>query len=216
MKRTVIVAGGKKEPDILKSQIVERNSMLLIAADSGMEVFYQLGIAPDVIVGDFDSVRPDVVDYFRKNPQIIFKELNPIKDDTDTESAIRLAISMGAAEIVLLGATGSRLDHVLGNIELLAIGLKAGVPITMLDANNRICMIEKDTRLSKKEQYGSYVSFIPYEKNGVEITLRGFKYPLEQYLLTGGTSLCISNEIVADEAEVILKKGVLLMIESKD
>lgn len=216
MKRTVIVAGGKREPEVVRGQIEEKKADLLIAADAGMEVFYQLGITPDVIVGDFDSVKPEIAAYFKKNQNIHFQELNPVKDDTDTESAIRLALSMGATEITLLGATGTRMDHVLGNIELLHIGLETGVPITMVDATNRIRMIDKSIRLSKKEQYGIYVSFIPYTKEGVEITLRGFKYPLEHYLLTGGTSLCISNEITADAAEVIFDRGVLLMLESKD
>ena len=63
------------------------------------------------------------MEYFERKGQTEIRRLNPIKDDTDTEYAIRLAISEGARSIVLLGATGSRIDHVLGNISLLGIGI---------------------------------------------------------------------------------------------
>ncbi len=216
MRRAVIVAGGRKTPDLVRRQIADEGAEILIAADSGMEVFYELGIAPHVIVGDFDSVKPEIAAHFRQDTTICFHELNPVKDDTDTEAAIRLAISMGAEEIALFGALGTRMDHVLGNLELLCIGLKAGVPITILDDANRIRMIDRSVRLAKKDQYGDYVSFVPYTKDGMEITLQGFKYPLDHYFLTGGTSLCISNEITEDVAKVVFERGILLMIEAKD
>ncbi len=216
MRRAVIVAGGRKTPELVRRQVTDEGAQILIAADSGMEVFYELGIAPHVIVGDFDSVNPEIAAFFGQDEKICFHELNPVKDDTDTEAAIRLAISMGAQEIALFGAIGTRMDHVLGNIELLGIGLKAGVPIVILDDANRIRMIDRSVRLAKKDQYGDYVSFVPYTKDGVVITLRGFKYPLDHYFLTGGTSLCISNEITADVAEVIFEQGILLMMETRD
>lgn len=216
MRHFFVISGGSIQDafacDILKKQ----NPACIIAADSGMEFLYRNQLKPDIIVGDFDSVRTEVLDYFREDPDIRLQELNPIKDDTDTESAIRLAIEMGAEQITLLGATGSRIDHVLGNIELLGIGLMAGIPITLLDEHNRIQMIDKSITIKKAEQFGSYVSLIPYTEKVEHLYLKGVKYPLSDYCLRGFKSIGVSNEITAETAEIIFDGGILIVVESRD
>lgn len=229
MKHFIVVSGGSIDDKFARLVIEEQqraaaadisegqqNGVVLIAADAGMEFFYRNGMKPDIIVGDFDSVGGEALTYFRSQPDIRMQELNPVKDDTDTEYAIRLAISMGAEQITLLGATGSRLDHVLGNIELLGIGLVEGVPITLLDASNRIRMIDKGISLRRSEQFGAYVSLIPYTSEVHHLTLSGFKYPLSDYCLKGFCSLGVSNEILEEEAVIAFDGGILLVIESKD
>ena len=138
------------------------------------------------------------------------------KDDTDTEFALRLAISMGAECITVLGGTGSRLDHVLGNIELLGIGLELGVEIELLDANNRIRMTDHGMVLKKEEQFGKYVSLIPYTAQVEHLYLAGFKYPLADYCLKGFCSIGVSNEITEEQAEITFENGILIVIESRD
>lgn len=216
MKRCVVISGGKIEDDFACEILRQQSPAVIIAADSGMEFLYRNSIRPDVIVGDFDSVHSEALSYFRQQSGIRFHELIPEKDDTDTESAIRLAISMGAEEIILLGGTGSRMDHVLGNIELLGIGMNAKVPITMLDSHNRIRMIRQNMTLQRDGQFGKYVSLIPYTEQVEHVYLRGFKYPLEDYCLRGFCSIGVSNEIVEKEAEIAFDGGILLVIESKD
>lgn len=229
MKHFIVVSGGSIDDEFACRVIEEQQKagfadisdgqqkgVVLIAADAGMEFFYRNGLKPDIIVGDFDSVGSEALAYFRSQPEIRIQELNPVKDDTDTESALRLAISMGAEQITLLGGTGSRLDHVLGNIELLGIGLMEGVLITLLDANNRIRMIDRGITLRRKEQFGTYVSLIPYSSQVEHLTLKGFKYPLSDYCLKGFCSLGVSNEIVEEEAVIEFDVGILLVIESRD
>ena len=216
MKKIVIVSGGKIEDFFATKWIKEQKPDEIIAADSGMEFLRRNGIKPDVILGDFDSVSEETLAYFKQLEGITWKKLNPIKDDTDTECAIRLAINRGAEEIALLGATGSRLDHVLGNIELLGIGLEAGVEIVLVDEHNRVRMRKSGMQLEKKEQFGKYVSLIPYSKEVKHLYLKGFKYPLEDATLKGFCSLGVSNEIIADVAEITFAEGILLVIESKD
>lgn len=215
MKQFIIVSGGYVEDTFAKSVIASKQA-ILIAADSGMDFFYRNGIKPDVIVGDFDSVASESLAFFRVQEGIRMQELNPIKDDTDTESSIRLAIEMGAEQITILGGTGSRLDHVLGNIELLGIGLQEGVSITILDAHNRIRMIDQGITIRKEEQFGTYVSLIPYTTEVEHLTLRGFKYSLSDYCLKGFCSLGVSNEISKEEAVISFDGGILLVIESQD
>lgn len=216
MSHYLIISGGKIEEDFANAWIASQKPDVILAADSGMEYLYRNQLRPDIIVGDFDSVRSDIVDFYRKDAQIRFVELNPVKDDTDTESAVRLAIASGAGKITLLGATGTRLDHVLGNIELLGIGLEAGVPITLLDAHNRIRMLREGITLKKSEQFGTYLSLIPYTAEVSGVTLRGVKYPLTEYCLKGFRSIGVSNEICDEEALISFREGILLVIESKD
>lgn len=216
MKNVVIVSGGKIEDFFVTKWITEQKPDEIIAVDSGMEYFRRTGRKPDLILGDFDSVSEETFAYFEKQEGITWKRLNPVKDDTDTEFAIRYAIEEGAEQIVLLGATGSRLDHVLGNIELLGIGLDTGVEIFIVDTHNRIRMIKSGIQLKKEEQFGKYVSLIPYSSEVRHLYLKGFKYPLEDAVLKGFCSLGVSNEITADVAEISFEEGILLVVESKD
>ena len=145
--------------------------------------------------------------------------LNEIK--TDGIDAIiaadsgRLAIREGARSIVVLGATGSRIDHVLGNISLLGIGLESKTDISIIDTNNRIRMADKPVTIEKSAQYGRFVSLIAVTDDN-EVSLRGFKYPVTDYSFDRFTSLGISNEIIDDHAVIDIHRGKFIIIESKD
>lgn len=212
----LIVSGGETTDDFVEEVIKNGGFDVILAADSGMDFLYRTRILPDIIVGDFDSVSPKVLDYFREHEYIDICALNQEKDDTDTEFAIREAIRRGAKEITIIGGTGTRIDHVLGNISLLGIGLEEGISIELLDAHNRIRMIDHSVVLKKAEQYGKYISLVPYSEKVTGVTLRGLKYPLTDHTLGGFNSLGISNEIVEQEATIELASGKLLVIESRD
>ncbi len=216
MKHFFIVSGGKIEDAFATAVLQGTVEKTVIAADSGMEFLRRNQIVPQVIIGDFDSVSSETLEWFQAKNHIIWHKLNPVKDDTDTEFALRLAISMGAECITVLGGTGSRLDHVLGNIELLGIGLELGVEIELLDANNRIRMTDHGMVLKKEEQFGKYVSLIPYTAQVEHLYLAGFKYPLADYCLKGFCSIGVSNEITEEQAEITFENGILIVIESRD
>ena len=215
MKHFFIIAGGKIEDAFAIEVLKGFAEKTVIAADSGMEFLRRNEIVPQVIIGDFDSVSKETLEWFQKKEGIVWHRLNPQKDDTDTEFALRLAISMGAECITVLGGTGSRLDHVLGNIELLGIGLELGVEIELLDANNRIRMTDHGMVLKKEEQFGKYVSLIPYTAQVEHLYLAGFKYPLADYCLKGFCSIGVSNEITEEQAEITFENGILIVIESR-
>ncbi|MCI7106417.1 MAG: thiamine diphosphokinase [Lachnospiraceae bacterium] len=212
----LIVSGGYASDEFVSETIRRGGFEVVMAADSGLDFLYRTGIMPDVIVGDFDSVKSDALDYFREFEHIEMCMLNPEKDDTDTEFAIREAIRRGASKITIVGGTGTRIDHVLGNICLLGIGLEENVKIVLLDEHNRIRMIDKPLVLKKEEQYGKYISLVPYSDRVTGVTLTGLKYPLTDYTMGGFNSLGISNEIVDEEATISLTSGQLLVIESRD
>lgn len=214
--RVLILSGGSIEDSVALEWIKNNIVDMTIAADSGMNFFYRNNLMPDVIVGDFDSADSKAYSYFSKQEQIKQIRLNPIKDDTDTEYVIRYAIEQGATSIVLLGATGTRLDHVLANIYLLEIGLKENVQMQILDAYNRIRMVEDVLTIEKEEQYGDYVSILPVGGSAKGVTIEGFRYPLKDAQLVIASSLGVSNEIVGEKARIQVQEGRLLVIESKD
>lgn len=215
--KTLIVSGGQIDVDFVKKWLKSEIYARKIAVDRGIDFFYCNQIKPDLIVGDFDSVSSEALEYFQKQEEVESITLNPIKDDTDTEFAIRTAIEKGATSITLLGATGTRLDHVLGNMELLGIGLEKGVEMELVDSHNRIRMVSTGTHILEKEkQFGKYVSLIPISKQVAGLTLEGFKYPLSDYTLEKFCTLGISNEIVEEIAKIQLSDGILLVIESSD
>ena len=167
-------------------------------------------------MGDFDSVSPEILEFYKKQPQIIFHKFNAEKDNTDTDIALKLAIQIKSSEITILGALGKRMDHALANIHILKDALEANIPCQMIDEFNRIYLINTEKTLEKDKVYGKYISLIPLTSSVEGLTLTGFKYPLNHYTLPIGTSLGISNEMIEDIAHIEMEKGILIVIESKD
>ena len=136
----------------------------------------------------------------------------------EVREAVAVLKKNGSTDITVLGATGTRLDHVLGNIQMLYLPLEKGIRCELLDRHNRIRLIRNSHVIRKKEQYGTYFSLIPFTTDVYGVTLKGAKYPLEQYHFTvlGTGSLGVSNEIVKEQVEISMESGILILIESKD
>lgn len=215
MRKTLIINGGNIEDDFALAFLQKEKFDFVIAVDKGMEFCRRAGIRPDEILGDFDSVDPQVKQYF-DSLEIPVHVYKPEKDQTDMENAMTLALERGSSEIVALGATGTRMDHVLGSISNLTLPLKKKVPCTLIDAHNRIRMTDHALKLKKKEQYGKYVSLLSFGGPVTGLTLTGFYYPLQDYTMEAGSALGISNEITEEEAEISFVSGTLLVIESRD
>lgn len=171
---------------------------------------------PNHIVGDFDSVKMELLKFYKNNSKVIFHKYNPEKDNTDTDIALKLAIQLNSSNIIIMGALGKRMDHALANIHILKSVLEEGITCQILDTNNRIYLIKDKITLIKNKNYGKYISLIPLTTTVEGLTLKGFKYPLENAFLPIGLSLGVSNEIVEDIATVELKEGILIVIESRD
>lgn len=220
----LLISGGVTNKDLLSEFLLGKHGPVdaIVAADSGVEVLAKLGTKPDYLVGDFDSFSGDL-DALLNDESIVTRRLNPIKDDTDTESALRWIIELinsgriSRAPIVILGATGKRIDHLMANISILGIALGAGLDAFIVDSYNRIRLIAggKPIVLSKKDGY-DFVSVFPIGGDVKGLTLDGFKYPLKDFDLSGFNSLGVSNEISAREATIAFKEGFLLIIEAVD
>ena len=218
MKNVLMTAGGSIDADLpadFLSKKTEYGIDTVVACDRGYEALAAIGVTPDVVVGDLDSMSEQCrKDLEYKDIEVI--RLNPVKDDTDTEAAIALCAGRGAEKIYLFGATGSRVDHMLGNIELLAYAADRGCQLIIIDRHNRIRLLQHSFKITKDEQWGDYISFIPYSPAVEKLTLRGFKYELQDFDMKKGNTLGISNEITADTADISFSSGKLIMVESSD
>ena len=158
MKRSIIVSGGDIDFDFALSFLNEKAYSFLIGADRGIHFLRKAGKIPTHIVGDFDSSTEGDLEYFKENVQVPVYTYPSEKDETDTQIAVELAIELKSDEIYILGGTGSRVDHLLSNIRVLAIPERKGIPCFLADPWNRIRVIDKPLILSRQELIGQYVS----------------------------------------------------------
>lgn len=214
--KTLIVTGGNIEKEFLLKTIKESEFETIIAVDNGLKILSEIKVNPQHIVGDFDTVKREILEKYKENTSIKIHKFNPIKDNTDTDIAIRLAVELKSDEIIILGAIGTRIDHLLGNIHVLKYALDSNIKCKIIDENNEIQLIDKTTILKKKDMTKKYISLIPLTEKVENINLKGFKYELKNGTLTIGSSLGISNEISKQEAIIEFDNGILIMINSKD
>ena len=167
MKTCLLITGGRLDITFAKDYCRKHAFDKLIAVDSGLKAVKELGLVPDMVVGDFDSADPVILEEFKKIPYIIWDVHDPEKNETDTELALRKAAASGCTRVVILGATGGRFDHMLANVFLLYACLQRGMDACIVDRQNKIYLIEEEHHFSKKEQWGKYISFLPDRKSVV-------------------------------------------------
>lgn len=212
-KYVLIVSGGEIIPQQLYD-ITKNRDCYVIGVDGANDTLMELNIEPDLIIGDFDSCNETVKDKFLSSSKT--KLLNPVKDLTDTHAAVLEAIKLKPEFITIIGATGKRLDHFMGNLALLKLCLDYGIKAEILDKHNRITMIDKQMIINKKNQYGKYVSLIPFSDEVTGITLTGFAYGLSNATMIKADTIGISNEIREEEGFITIKTGYLMVMETKD
>lgn len=195
-----------------------RDADCIVSVDAGLETTKRLGLVPHAVVGDFDTVDREVLEEYRKKPGILWDVHRPEKDETDTQLAIHAAMKMGCGRLLILGATGGRLDHELSNIHLLKLCLDHQVEAFLYDPWNKVYLVADAMEFRRDEMFGTYVSFIPLTERVRGITLRGFKYPLTGRDISMGeeAGLCVSNEVAEERARIRLDSGILVCVESRD
>ena len=220
MKKVLIITGGRTDTDFVTEAYKEYSPDVVIVADRGVMAAKELDIIPDYIVGDFDSGDTTVVEYFKSQFEVYGKPMvrtfNPEKDETDTELAISLALTLNPKEIVLLGATGTRLDHTMANIELLYRMMESGVKARIIDEYNVISIHDKEITLKRDKAFGEYFSLIPFTENVKGLNIRGAKYEVENYILSSGSSLGVSNEFMKNIVKISFDSGILILFQTSD
>ena len=179
----------------------------VIACDAGYIHAQRADIVPDVIIGDFDSYLGDLpggVEIIRTKPE---------KDDTDTMMALKLAIRRGYRRIMLVGALGGRIDHMLANISLIAFAATKGADLQIVDGHHQIFAVRDGKRRVPRSSWRN-LSVFAFDTECTGVTLRGVKYPLEGAVLTNTFALGVSNEFTEDIAEISVASGILIVVLS--
>jgi thiamine pyrophosphokinase len=215
IKKILIISGGYINEEYLKSLYEKERYSLIIAADRGLLAVDRLNLEPDYIIGDFDSVPPQLLSKY-KAKAVPIEKFPRMKNKTDTHIAFEMAINYKPSLIDLVGATGSRMDHTISNIDLLMLALDQGISARILDANNSIYLKRNSFVINADNQHGDFISLLPFSFQVKGLKLVGFKYPLDGITLTAGSSLGISNELISKEGRVEFEEGILLVFETKD
>lgn len=217
-----MISGGPLDRSFAKEFLKTRKYEFVVAVDAGFSVCLELGIHPDLLVGDFDTFGRERILEYKRDLSLTFDIHQPEKDETDTELAFRDVLKTGYKEVDVLGALGGRIDHEISNIHLLVQGRKQGLAVNLYDSRNRIYILDSELEpehgFVKQELYGKYVSFLPLTETVKGITLTGFKYPLlkKNISILENPSLCVSNEVEEEQAVIHFEEGILICVESRD
>lgn len=177
----------------------------VIAADRGFDSLMAYGVMPDLAVGDFDSLghRPN-------HPNVI--QLPAEKDDTDMVYAIRKGLELCYRRFILLGGVGGRLEHTLGNLQLLDWLAFHGAQGFLAGEKTAATCIRGEGTVTFPASMCGYLSVFCNSGSAEGVTLSGLKYPLENDTLTGDFPLGVSNQFLGCEAVVSVRKGSLLLL----
>jgi thiamine pyrophosphokinase len=208
--RAIIVANGYVENGETAEQLLAPGDVI-IAADGGALVAQQLGLQPQVVIGDLDSLPGGMRTQLQQRG-CRFIDHPARKDETDTELAIQHALEMGAEEIVLLGAVGGRLDHTLANVLLLGMAALEGVTVRMVTGNTDVWLIRAGEDLEIHGQPGDTVTLLPLGQDAAGITTTGLEWALDNDTLYFGPARGVSNLMTAETARVALREGLLLAL----
>lgn len=209
-QRVVIIANGVP-PERATVQRWLTPGARLICADGGARAALALGLSPHSVVGDFDSLDETQRARLQEcgGRLIVYPQ---DKDWTDLELALKLAAEEGAAEVVILGALGGRIDQQLANILLLLLPELRGIPTWIVDETQEISVVRD--RIEIVGQPGEVVSLIPLGGDVHGIVTEGLQYPLRDETLTVGPARGISNVMMGQMARVTLRAGCLLIIHA--
>lgn len=206
IKNSCTIVSGAPEDNIDYMCPYLKNTYV-IAADSGYIKCEALSVAPDLILGDFDSAPVP-----QNSKELIV--LPTHKDDTDTLFAIKEAIRRGFNAITLVGAIGNRFDHSYANVVNLDFCRQQCISCQIITANSKIFIADEPFTIPKGEY--KYFSLFAFGGSCSGLTIDGAVYALTDYLLTPDTSMCQSNEVQESVCTVSFKSGKLLVVLSND
>jgi thiamine pyrophosphokinase len=206
-RRVLVLAGGEPETgDFVRRQWQEND--VIVAANGGSRLAVASGLRPHMVVGDLDSLTAEEIRTLEMGTPIWRHPRE--KNASDLELALECARRLDPSEIVVVGAMGGRLDHLLVNIGLLHWARIQGVRLRLLGSRGSAHMIAHPASFNLP--LGSIVSLVPVTDQVSGVTLEGLLYPLQGGVLAWGSSRGLSNEVVSSPVRVHLDTGILLMI----
>ncbi|MCM1569498.1 MAG: thiamine diphosphokinase [Roseburia sp.] len=208
MARCILIGAG----DLTVGEVQRRDEDYVIAVDGGLGYCGILGLEPDLILGDFDSVgekEQEAIGRLREQIPDRIIRLNPMKDDTDMLYALKHALKAGYREFLIYGGTGGRFDHTLANIQCLLYLKNHQATGYLMDGNGMILVIKNEAVHFQKNLEG-YLSLFSLGGKAEGVTIRGMKYNMENGVIANDFPIGISNEFTGEEAEISVVEGELV------
>ena len=210
MKRAVIFVNGNLS-DLSQAKKIITKEDFLVAADGGVKHVLKLGLIPQTIIGDFDSISTSLRKKLEKS-KIEWIKYPKKKDKTDFELALDYCLEKKFNEIIIFGILGDRVDHFIANIFLLAKiqTENKSIKIKIVEGKKEIYILDKEIVING--QIGDEVSIIPVSEKLEGVVTEGLEYQLNNELLSFGSTKGISNVLNKTLAKITVKQGVALVV----
>ncbi len=210
-RRVVLLANGDlDDPDYARALLHEDD--LVIVANGGTRLAWELGRVPDLLIGDSDSL-PDPLRRWLADHQVPRHDHPRDKDATDLELALRHALALRPASVLFLGVSGGRLDHTLANISLLALASAASVPAEVVVERQHLFLVYDQIELEGEP--GQTVSLLPWGGAVTGVYTSGLTWELEDAVLPFGPARGISNILQQKQATIRIASGMLLVCQQR-
>ncbi len=207
--RIILFANGELPNPHHARSLIQPHDFIL-CADGGTHHALALGLTPNLIIGDLDSLDAETVQRLR-NAGAEIRRFPRDKDYTDLELALQAAQELHPQKVLLLGALGGRLDQMLANIFLLARPAFASLDIILMSEQERAQVVRNETIV--RGEPGDIVSVLPLTPDVTGLSYHsGLRWPLQDATLPFGSTRGISNELTAEKARITLRSGVILVI----
>ena len=211
MNRIIIFANGHL-PDLNKAHNLLRPDDFIICADGGTQHALTLGLTPNLLIGDMDSIEKGQLEKLQKN-DVEIELFSHDKDETDLELAINRAIELEPQQLLIMGALGGRLDQTLANIALLADPRLSIFDARLDDGVEEIFFCRDQVQIYGGS--GDLVSLLPWGNPVAGVLTTDLKWPLKSEMLLPDKTRGISNEMLGDTASVEISSGLLLVIHTR-
>ncbi len=217
MPRVVIFANGEL-PDFETARALLQTDDYLIAADGGANHLLKMGILPEIVIGDLDSIDEDTL-FQLTSAEVTIEQYSEDKDETDIELALRHAVEMQPSAILIVGALGGRLDQTLANLSILTDPTLPKIDIRLDDGVEEVffcrASADKGGQVAVKGSSGDTVSLIPWHGPVEGVTTEGLQWPLYGETLFPEKSRGISNAMLNDAASIQIQSGLLLVVHRR-
>lgn len=210
-KRAVLFVNGDATPGF---SVSIKPSDWLVAVDGGLRHIFAQNRMPDVLIGDLDSVNPQQLAACEV-AQVEILRFTPVKDKTDLELALDLTVERNFKHIVIAYAQGSRHDHSLANMALLARPDLEGLDVKLEDGMTSVNLIKGPAKQVIASLPGNLVSLIPWGVPAQGVTTQNLQYPLVAETLLPWQARGVSNVSLANYFTIHLDQGALFIMQTK-
>lgn len=218
MPRIVIFANGELA-DLEAARSLLKEDDYLIAADGGANHLMKMGILPEVLIGDLDSVDEDTL-FELTSAEIKIEQYSEDKDETDIELALHYAVELHPSAILIVGALGGRLDQTITNLSILTDPMLPKIDIRLDDGVEEAFFCRASAGNGEQVQVqgrsGDTVSLIPWQAQVEGLLTEGLQWSLYGETLYPDKSRGVSNRMLGESASVKIEKGLLLIVHRRE